>query len=43
MRNIAHAGYVAPGNKYKDLPTISLLVVSELVTSAPRIFANVPT
>ena len=27
----AGAGYVAPGNKYKDLPTISMLVVSELV------------
>ena len=28
------AGYVAPGNKYKDLPTISMLVVSALVKPA---------
>jgi hypothetical protein len=25
-------GFVAPGDKYKDLPTIDVLVVSELVS-----------
>lgn len=32
------AGYVAPGDKYKGLPTISLQVTSELV----RTFALTP-
>jgi hypothetical protein len=27
-------GYVAPGDKYKDLPTITLTVVSDLVSGA---------
>jgi hypothetical protein len=30
----APAGYVAPGDRFKDLPTIELLVVSDLVRGA---------
>ena len=33
MTLIESAGYVPPGNKYKDLATIHLQVVSDLVSS----------
>lgn len=30
------SGYVGPGDKYKDMPTIKLLVVSDLVGAADK-------
>lgn len=33
---LCFAGYVAPGDRFKDLPTIELLVVSDLVKRGPQ-------
>jgi hypothetical protein len=32
-----YAGYVAPGDKFKDQPAIELQVISELVSSTPAV------
>jgi hypothetical protein len=39
---VCATGYVAPGDKFKDQPTIELQVVSELVSWLYTSFAHTP-